>query len=250
MDDAKYDGISDFYLSFLQQGMESGIPAFHLAPKTVLELAGDLSGKKVCDLACGEGYFSRILAEQGAEVIGVDLSQKLLEHARQRTADQAITYLNDDAQTLGKLQDRSFDAVICNMALMDIPDLHSTFLSVHRILKDEGSFVFAVLHPCFETPFRAPESHIELDEEGNFIAVRVMRYFAEGYWNSGGEGVRGRVGSYHRTLSSYLNTLLESGFQLVRLVEPALPSSPAGNTVQKDSRVPTILVVKAVKRKG
>jgi hypothetical protein len=70
--------------------------------------------------------------------------------------------------------------------------------------------VFAVLHPCFETPFTVPENTIEIDEQGNFVAVRVMQYIEEGYWNSGGDGMRGRVGAYHRTLSTYLNTLLAS----------------------------------------
>jgi 2-polyprenyl-3-methyl-5-hydroxy-6-metoxy-1,4-benzoquinol methylase len=246
MDDAKYDQISDFYLNFVHHGLENSNSIFHLAIQSILDLAGDLSGKSVCDLACGEGYLSRILAEQGAAVTGVDLSQKLLDYARQQNSVHQITYINDDAQTLGKLAGQSFDAIICNLALMDIPDLQATFQTVHRQLKKQGCFFFSILHPCFETPFRVPENPIETDEEGNFIAVRVMHYLQEGYWNSGGDGMRGRVGAHHRTLSTYFNTLLDCGFQLARLVEPALPEGDAGNSIQKDSRVPTILVVKAV----
>jgi ubiquinone/menaquinone biosynthesis C-methylase UbiE len=47
---------------------------------------------------------------------------------------QPITYIYDDAQALEKLDDQSYDAVICNMALMDIPDIQSTLQAVHRIL--------------------------------------------------------------------------------------------------------------------
>src|SRR5512142_1706611 len=96
MQDAKYDRISDFYLSFVQSGLENESSIFHLSIQAILKLVGSLSGKKVCDLACGEGYLSRILAEQGAVVTGVDISLKLLEHARQRTRNQAITYIKDD----------------------------------------------------------------------------------------------------------------------------------------------------------
>jgi 2-polyprenyl-3-methyl-5-hydroxy-6-metoxy-1,4-benzoquinol methylase len=242
MDDSKYDPITDFYLDFVQRGLANEHSVFNLSIQAIFELTGDLAGQQVCDLACGQGYLSRMLAERGAMVTGVDLSQKLLEFARQQNGDRGIRFINDDAQALEKITGESFDTVICNLALMDIPDLRATFQAVRRVLKSRGSFIFSILHPCFETPFRAPESPIETDEAGNFIAVRVRNYLQEGYWNSGGEGMRGRVGAYHRTLSTYFNTLLESGFQLARLVEPALPEG----AIEKDSRVPTILVVKAV----
>ena len=179
-------------------------------------------------------------------VTGVDLSKKLLEAARQQDPNQTINFIQDDAQVLGRLDAEFFDAVLCNLALMDIPDIQATFQAVHRTLKQDGCFVFAILHPGFETPFRVPEDLIETDGEGNFVAVRVMHYLQEGYWNSGGDGMRGRVGAYHRTLSTYLNTLLDCDFQLVRLMEPALPGNTVDNINQKDSHVPSVLVVKAL----
>ena len=110
----------------------------------------------------------------------------------------------DDAQSLKRLSDNRFDAVVINMALMDIPNHKSTFESCYRILKAKGMFVFSILHPCFESPFSSDDPPLELTSSGDFVACRVNRYLEEGHWQSGGTGVRGRVGAYHRTISTYI----------------------------------------------
>ena len=94
----------------------------------------------------------------------------------------ASPYVLDDAQSLNQVSYASMDAVICNMALMDIPDLAATLFNVRRILADNGRFIFAILHPCFFTPFNAENPQEEFDEEGNFKALRVSRYGLEGKW--------------------------------------------------------------------
>jgi hypothetical protein len=91
------------------------------------------------------------------------------------------------------------------------------------VLKAGGTFVFSMLHPCFETPFQAPkESPFLVDESGNPTAYIVRRYTQEGFWQSGGTGVRGHMGAYHRTLSTLLNDLLAAGFLLEKLDEPVV----------------------------
>jgi SAM-dependent methyltransferase len=245
-----YDLISEFYLEFVRRALADRSSIFHLALKSILDLLGELQGERVCDLACGEGYLARELASRGALVTGVDISESLLAHARQRSTGFAISYVHDDAQRLEKLDAQIFDAVVCNMALMDIQDIRLTFQAVYRVLRNAGRFVFVVLHPCFETPFQAPDSPIEMDEQGNFVAVRIRRYLEEGFWNSGGDGMRGRVGAYHRTFSTYLNTLLESGFKIARVSEPSfIREGSEKRGIQKDSQIPPVLIVKAVAEK-
>jgi SAM-dependent methyltransferase len=105
---------------------------------------------------------------------------------------------------------------------MDVADHRALFSAVRRVLKPGGVFVFSTLHPCFKArPFHvrdAPENL--LDENQQPVGVVVRRYVTEGHFNSGGDGVRGRMGSYHRTLSSYINDLIAAGFVLERLEEP------------------------------
>ena len=243
-----YDQAGDFYYHFVQQGLAQPQSMFHLAVNAVLELLGDIRGKAVCDVACGEGHLSRNLAQQGAIVTAVDLSENLLEHARQQSVGLPITFIRDDAQTLMALAPNAFQAAVCNLALMDIPDHVQTFHAIHRVLQAQGRFVFSVLHPCFETPYCVPESHLELDAADNFVGVVVRRYTSEGHWNSGGTGMRGTFGAHHRMLSTYLNSLLDAGFRLERFVEPKLPPGNYAELSQQiNSKVPQVLVVSATK---
>ena len=244
---SSYDVISMFYLRFVQNGLEVPYSVFHMGKNAILAFIGPVHGKRVCDLACGEGYFSRYLAGQGADITAVDISRVLLEHAWQQAGGLPIAFVQDDAQSLLSLAPDSFDIVVCNMALMDIPDIGRTFRAVRRVLRAGGCFAFAILHPCFETPFREPESTIEVNEQGQFVACRVMHYLQEGFWNSGGNGMRGRVGAYHRTVSTYVSAMLASGFQIAGMAEPVRPRGDYPDLGrQKDSTIPPLLVIKAL----
>ncbi len=207
-----YDAYSTWYEDFVQA------PLFtDLIYPAVLELAGDFRGKEVCDIACGTGAVSRRLARRGARVTGVDLSLPQLQIARRHEARESlgITYVHADARTLS-LGDEAFDVVTCCHGLTDIPDLQATIDSARRLLRDGGCFVFSIPHPCFQTP------HYEWTtlEDGQAGAV-LTGYFDEGFWRSGNrEGIRYRVGAYHRPLNIYFNSLIEAGFTLERLAEP------------------------------
>ena len=242
---SEYDKAGDFYLKWLDRNVPDRDRRIQASTEIMLSMLGDVEGIRVCDLGCGEGYLSRILAGRGARVTGVDISRVLLRHAREHSGGHAITYLLDDAQSLHQLPDAGMDAVICHMALMDIPDLAATLSSVRRVLVDQGRFVFTILHPCFFSPFDAESPREDLDEEGNFRAVRVSRYGHEGKWYSDGSGMCGTLGGHHRTLSTYFNTLIGSGFQLSEISEP-LDSAGAPEERRRESVVPTLLIGRAI----
>ncbi len=210
----RYDEIADWY----DQVMRSGSLLHDLALPSLFELIGSVGGKRICDLGCGQGEVARELARRGATVVGVDVSSNMLEYARRHDVSNTagIEYVLDDARTLDRFGDASFDGVVCNFALMDIPDLSQTLRAVRRALRPDGWFVFSITHPCFQTPV----SRWTINEEGA-TAREVGEYFVEGYWRSDNvHGVRGKVGAHHRTLSTYVNTLSEAGLTLDRLSEP------------------------------
>jgi len=124
------------------------------------------------------------------------------------------------------------------MALMDILDLATTCRAVRRALRSAGWFVFSITHPCFQT------SVSRWAEGNNGIARVVGAYFVEGAWRSDNPaGVRGQVGAYHRTLSTYIKTLADAGLWVERLREPRA----TGDIVERIpgcGEVPAILVVR------
>jgi ubiquinone/menaquinone biosynthesis C-methylase UbiE len=217
-----YDAIAPWYDRMVRSNSLAGDEML----RRLLDMIGPVRGQRVCDLACGQGYVARALAQQGAQVTGVDLSSELIAIARrdEASAPLGITYLVDDATTLTTLAAESFDGVVCNLALMDIPDLEAAFRSVWRFLRPAGWFVFAITHPCFA----APHAEWRTAPDGA-ISREIFTYFSEGFWRSTDpKGVRGQVGAYHRTLTTYINTLIQTGFALERIDEPqATGSMPA-----------------------
>jgi SAM-dependent methyltransferase len=242
-----YDENVGFYLNFIDQGLASQNGHISLLLSVMLDCLGDrLVGARVCDLCCGEGYLGRHLLRHNArEIVGIDLSAALIDEARRRADNPALSYRVDDAQQLTSISDGEFDVVVSQLAMMDVPDHRKLFAAVRRVLVPGAPFVFSVLHPCFKArPFHvrdAPE--YVLSERGEPIAVAIRRYASEGHFNSGGDGVRGRMGSYHRMLSTYVNDLISNGFVLERLEEP-LPGRDA-TAVGLFAEVPTDLIVAA-----
>jgi SAM-dependent methyltransferase len=166
-----------------------------------------------------------------------------LEVAKRRENAPGLSYRVDDAQELRSVADAEFDVVVCHMAMMDVADHKRLFASVRRVLAQDRPFVFTLLHPCFMPPCHATEAPPFLfDGEDRPFAVSVQRYATEGHWNSGGDGVRGRMGAYHRKLSTYINDLLASGFALERLEEPLSSDDPKDRLA---AEVPPFLVIAA-----
>ena len=236
-----YDDIAEWYDQWVGTHSMRDDPFF----PAVEDLLGEVAGQRICDLACGQGRVARYLADQGARVVGIDLSTQLLAMARKQeeSAPRGIEYHHADARNLDVEALGLFDGVVCFMALMDIPDLAPTLQSVARILRPGGWFVFAILHPCYHT---AQSGELETPEG----TVRTIgRYFMEGYWRSDTRpGPPGKIGAYHRTLSTYVNALTDAGLQLVRLSEPHGPSdianSPALSGMKRPvwGEVPAVLV--------
>lgn len=183
----------------------------------LLHLLPDVRGSTVVDVACGTGIAARAVARAGAaHVMGVDLAEPMLELARRRTESTLpITYVPGDAQRLGALADASIDGAVCQLGLMDIADLPATLRSVRRVLRPHGWFAFVDSHPCYLSP------HAETLTVEHRLGRLLTEYFAEGFWRSTNpDGVRGKVGGYHRTLATYLNALVGAGFVLEQAHEP------------------------------
>ena len=225
MNETIYDQHVQFYIDFVDRNLADENGLWHVLLSRFKESLRDrLKGARICDIACGEGYLSRFLAQLGPqEVVGIDASAALIDVANRRKNVPNLSYRVDDAQHLQTFSDASIDIAVSQLAIMDIPNHRALFRSVRHVLKTGGAFVFSLLHPCFETPFHAPdESPFLIDTNGTAIAYIVRRYTSEGFWQSGGTGVRGHMGAYHRKLSTLLNDLLAAGFLLEKLDEPVV----------------------------
>jgi SAM-dependent methyltransferase len=172
-----------------------------------------LEGLRVLDLGCGFGAFARWAREMGADsVLGVDLSEKMLARARAQTQDPGVTYRLADIESL-ELPDASFDLVYSSLTLHYIEDFGAVCVAIRRLLVPGGRFVFSVEHPVFTAP---SNPGWQTDPTGAKVWP-INNYLLEGTrvtdWITSG------VVKQHRTVSSYVNSLLDQGFRLIRLEE-------------------------------
>ena len=203
------------------------------ATERLLELK---PGELVLEIACGNGVFARRLAQLGARVIATDFSEKLLEQAKKRTSEYTdrIEYLLIDAtneEQLLALGERRFDAVVCNMAIMDIATIEPLMSVLSRLLKVDGRFIFSVMHPCFNNP-KVKLGMEEEDRDGEIITeyyVRISRYI--NIPPQKGLAIIGQpVPQYyfHRPLNVLFNACFQAGFVIDGLEEPTFGQEDTG----------------------
>jgi ubiquinone/menaquinone biosynthesis C-methylase UbiE len=119
---------------------------------TLRALLPDLRGCKVLDLGCGFGWFCRWARQQSAaQILGIDVSERMLARGRAATADPAITYTTADMEQLDLPAD-AFDLVYSSLALHYVENLSGLMSQAYRSLVPGGALVFAVEHPIFTAP--------------------------------------------------------------------------------------------------
>ena len=221
-----------------------------------------LPGETVLDVACGNGVFARRLAELGARVAAVDFSENLVELARARTEEAgygaAVEYLVADAtdeEQMLALGEERFDAVVCNMALMDMPVIDPLMRALRRLLKPNGRFVFSVQHPAFNS--NAVRLALEVEErEGALVETYSVKVTGYLYVPAGkGAGMPGEPVAhpyFHRPLSELFGACFRAGFAVDGLEEPSFARAEDGSRSAARSLswedfvgIPPVLVVRA-----
>jgi 2-polyprenyl-3-methyl-5-hydroxy-6-metoxy-1,4-benzoquinol methylase len=180
--------------------------------RSLFGVIGDVVGRRILELGCGQGRIARRLAAGGSEVVGVDLSADMLANAGETPG---VTYHHASATTTAWWDGTPFDGVVASMALMDIDDLAGAVRTAATTVKPGGWFAWSINHPAFPGIEHVRSSW-----------PTGGSYFDEGLWFTDGVGVRGRVGANHRTLSTYLGTCIAAGFVLEAVDEPPWRLSP------------------------
>ena len=196
---------------------------------TFLEILPDINNLQGLDIGCGEGHNTRLLARRGAKMIGIDISERFVEHARAKEEQETlwISYRVADAASLPYPRE-TFDFATAFMSMMDMPEVERAIREAYRVLKPGGFFQFSILHPCFDTPHRKKLR----DEQGLTYAFEIGGYFERLHgdveeWTFGAlpteqqqEVRKFKVPRFTRTMSQWLNLLIDAGFTPERFAEP------------------------------
>jgi len=224
------------------------------AAERLLDLA---PGEEVLELACGNGQFSRAMAELGANVLATDFSQGMLDHAARRSEGrpdlkERLAYqlvdATDEAALLG-LGEARFDAAVCNMGIMDMAEIDPMLRALRRLLKPHGRFVFTLMHPVLNS-MGTRLCVEEEDRDGELVethSIRVVSYLTVG--DRKGLAMRGQPLAqwyFHRPLHELLNACFTANFVLDGLEEPAfLPGEPSAyRSWQSYPDIPPVLAAR------
>lgn len=182
----------------------------------LLSLLPDLKDKRILDLGCGFGEHCKMFIEKGAaSIVGIDISEKMLEVAKSENSDEKITYLNMAMEDIGQL-DMEFDLVVSSLAFHYVEDFSGVVTGIYQMLSDGGYFVFSQENPLCTC--HSGGNRWTKDENGNKIYLNLSNYGVEGERES--VWFVDNVKKYHRTFSTIVNTLTEAGFFIEKMIEP------------------------------
>jgi SAM-dependent methyltransferase len=201
----------------------------HLNTPAFFAALPDVSGLDGLDIGCGEGHNTRLLADRGARITAIDISERFIAHARRAEADapRGIDYRVASAVEL-PFADASFDFATGFMSVMEVAEKDRVLAEARRVLKPGGFLQFSICHPCFDTPRRRNLR----DADGNTYAIEVGDYFdgrdgevAEWLFSGAPPEMtrdlrKFQTPRFHRPLSDWLNLIIAAGFQLEHALEP------------------------------
>jgi len=197
----------------------------------------DLHGKKILDIGCGMGQHAKQYSEMGAEsVLGIDISEKMLEYAREHNSAENIIYQRMAMEDIGTMN-RQFDLVTSSLVFDYAEDCGELVHNVHMLMKEDAEFVFSMSHPIV-TAWDEEYDRYTRTETGERLYANLRNYCLEGLRKV--DWVVNGYECYHRTVSTLINALIRAGFvieecQEARISDEMRKQYPAlfGGTVHR-----------------
>lgn len=207
---------------------------FSLFPALEALIPKAKNNQSVLDLGCGTGVLFPLLQDKGYSYLGTDISPDMLERAKQENPSGDFRLA--DAADLPKQFERTFNLVVANMlfpSIASIEQFSAVFRSAHRVLKNDGFFVVAAGHPCFDGYMQKKffnRSTIDTTFSGYFASATnyIVHRAINGYEFS--------FSDYHWTLSDYYQTAQSAQFQLENFSECPLNESAPRDVAEKVAR--------------
>lgn len=205
---ALYDGFAARY----DAENASSLLNAHYERPAMLELAGDVGGRRILDAGCGSGPLAEALLARGASVSGIDVSPAMIDLARRRLGRNADLHVADLGGPL-PFPAETFDDVVCSLALHYLEDWSAPLAELHRVLVPGGRLLLSVNHPTVSVVSYPGEDYF------------ATREYSEEYEFDGEPAV---LTFWHRPLHAMFDAFSGAGFRVVRVAEPGpSPHTPS-----------------------
>lgn len=231
-----YDQFADQYAQYVKGKEEEAFSFYHdLMVPYLFQYIGDVTDLNVLDAGCGEGIISRLLSDRSAKVTAIDVSPRLVALARARDIQNRIVYqVHDLSQPLPQYND-TFDLVVSNLVLNDVPDYQGFAATLGAIIKPGGHLVLSLNNP-YSAIVRG-KVHNYFDSGAATLYVGLAKWGVEVYF-------------YHRTFEEYITAFSDAGLLLKNLSDVQVTDKmrPEGSLpAPQHSSFPFLMVLEFVK---
>ena len=215
LNESTWPSNSDYWIKIIREGLDPY--RLELTNEAMLRVIDPRPGMSILDVGCGEGYLTRLVAERGADVAGLDYCNEFVvasrEEARRRGMD--ICYEHGDATSL-PYPEASFDAVVANHLFNELPDMDAAVAEFARVLKPGGRVIALMLHPCFYRANFQRTDRLEPILPSEYFGIRELsqKFLVSGLTSP--EPVLVRL----RPLEAYFGAFAAAGLTVTQLFEP------------------------------
>lgn len=189
------DKIASAYNSWSRTYETVENPTRDLAAVSLRQQNLNLQNKDVLEIGCGTGVNTRYLAEHSRSITAIDFSEGMLAQARKNINATNVKFIQQDIRTEWKIENDSIDFIVCTLVLEHIENLRHIFDEAMRVLRPGGEFLIYELHPFRQ--LQGGQAQFKKADSDEVVLVEA----------------------YLHSVSEFLNTCIEAGFELKRLDE-------------------------------
>jgi SAM-dependent methyltransferase len=170
----------------------------------VLSLLPEIKNKRILDVGCAGGWYTKYFLDHGADVTAMDVNKNMVEITKKRTQNKCPVIQSDLNNKLNFIKDNSFDIIVASLVLHYLKDITNAFIEFNRILKTNGEIIFSIHHPLMEFVYFKRE---------DYMAIELL----EDEWTMGEEKIK--VQFYRKPLNKILQPLIDNGFYIENILE-------------------------------
>lgn len=188
-----------------------------------LNLLPDLTNSIGLDIGCGDGHNSKHIAKRCKQLIGIDISDKLLTIADKENKLSNLEFRKVNGIEL-PFADNFFDFVVATMSFMDMAEIDKVLKEAYRVLTPSGFIQFSIIHPCFNEH----KGGWIINEYNEYQGFLMKDYFLKNdgeihewkHLESPENTATFKVPRFSKPLGEWVNLILKAGFYIETLLEP------------------------------
>lgn len=249
----RWEELATEYISYIKkEGDFRDTLRFNLLTPELLNLIGNVRGKRIIDAGCGEGYLSRGLSREGASVIGIDASKTMIREAllQEKSENLGTKFILCDLTNPIPIEGNSVDLIIANMVFFSVKDIETMVNNLTRYLIPGGQFVFSILHPCFHLSESQWQNIHLLNRKNSDLTIKLSEsYHEEKILERPYIDSAHKIKVYLRPIDYYLRLFFKNGFTVTDFREPIqrLDEVREGDRYYHAYFLPRFLIVKCNK---